>query len=206
MIINEVFTLSPDKYYAYSWFELYNPTPRPIPWYQKTYPIQSYAVGDGGVVVHSNDDGTTWSSSPSGTALDLNAIVLPYTDTGIVVGDAGLMEKMLIDTNGVPTFVPMVSGTAQNINTICWAPLSRIGFFAADHGVIMRTINGGATWTNQPVSPATTRNFRSIFFVNFFEYAVGDSGLVAKRSTGITFQQQSVPVNFQQTNFHAIFF
>ena len=36
LVINEVFSLPPDRYYAYSWIELYNPTDRPIAWYART--------------------------------------------------------------------------------------------------------------------------------------------------------------------------
>jgi hypothetical protein len=35
LVINEVFTISPDKYYAFSWIEIYNPTQQNLKWVEQ---------------------------------------------------------------------------------------------------------------------------------------------------------------------------
>ncbi len=37
LVISEVFHISPEKYYTYSWIELYNPTNQNIRWYHETF-------------------------------------------------------------------------------------------------------------------------------------------------------------------------
>ena len=39
LVINEIFAISPDKYYAYSWIELFNPSKFKIRWFEENYPV-----------------------------------------------------------------------------------------------------------------------------------------------------------------------
>ena len=61
LIVSEVFTLSPDKYYDFSWVEVYNPTRRYFQWFYQQYPIVGVVVGDNGSCYYTDDDGETWS-------------------------------------------------------------------------------------------------------------------------------------------------
>lgn len=52
-----------------------------------------YAVGRGGALLKSGDDGRMWASVPSGTTQDLNGVELASATTGYIVGDGGLILK-----------------------------------------------------------------------------------------------------------------
>src|SRR5258706_4707638 len=95
LIINEVFTISPDKYYSFSWIELYNPSKNTIKWVDETKPAAGFSVGSGGAIIHTSDDGGTWSDSLSaGQFGNLNAISMSNPDTGDAAGNGGTIVKL----------------------------------------------------------------------------------------------------------------
>jgi hypothetical protein len=48
LVISELFTLSPKQYYAFSWIEVFNTSPRTIDWFEEYRPAIGYVVGGGG--------------------------------------------------------------------------------------------------------------------------------------------------------------
>lgn len=59
-IISEVFTLSPDKYYDYSWIEVYNPSKTMFNWYKVDKPAIGIVVGSDGTIRFTDNTGNTW--------------------------------------------------------------------------------------------------------------------------------------------------
>ena len=215
LVISEVFTISPDKYYAYSWIELYNPTNKRIKWFDQRFPAFGYSVGSDGAIIKTTDDGGTWDSVPSPTSLNLNAVDFPYTDTGYACGDAGTIVKIRKNKITVPidTFnnIPLNSGTTKNLRDIAFSPLSPTGYVVGDSGTIRRTINRGDTWTPPSTSlPAGVRNknFQSVYFVGFNAiYVVGDTGTILKSSnSGNAWNQQNPGDANRTTNFYSVNF
>ncbi|HEY6192201.1 MAG TPA: YCF48-related protein [Bacteroidota bacterium] len=205
LIINEVFTISPDKYYSYSWIELYNPTTKKIKWFDETKPAAGFAVGSSGAIIHTSNDGGAWSDSLSAAQNgSLNAISMSNADTGYAVGNNGKILK--VTKNSVQA---LISGTLANLNGISAAAdqQSRTAYAVGDNGTILRTVNRGATWL-PPLVPPTTNNLRSVFFVSFQNiYACGDNGTIIKSTNaGTGWSSKIVPEPYRPLSFYSVNF
>ena len=62
LILNEVFTLSPDRSDTYSWIELYNPTDHKITWFSQEFPAIGCAVGPGGMITKTRLSKKKWEN------------------------------------------------------------------------------------------------------------------------------------------------
>lgn len=202
LVINEVFTLPPDRYYSYSWIELYNPTDRTIPWFDESYPASLNAVGRNGTFLLTENDGDDWASPPSVPAGNLNALDFPYPDTGYVAGDAGAMYRV-IRVDGQYQFVPVTVPTTENINAISSIPLTVSGFAAGDRGTVLRTTTRGQSWVSQ--NSQTTKNINSIKMATVSRiFACGDSGLVMRSFSSGNWTKIAVGTAFENTHFNTI--
>ncbi len=81
-------TFRPTLVSASSWSSLDSPTS------DKLYSVESYgdtvvAVGEGGVVAYSEDNGETWDDGDSNTSYDLYAVSMGNADDGAAVGESG---------------------------------------------------------------------------------------------------------------------
>lgn len=205
LLINEVFTISPDKYYSFSWIELYNPTTRKIKWFDETKPAAGFTVGSGGAVLHTSDDGGNWSDSLSAAQNgNLNAISMANADTGFAVGDGGIILKL------TRTSVRALnSGTTVNLHGVAAAQdqQNRTAFAVGDGGTILRTVNRGNAWT-PPQVPPTGNNLRSVYFVSFASiYAAGDQGTIVKSvNAGTQWTTKIVPEPYRGLSFYSINF
>lgn len=209
LVINEVFAVSPDKYSAYSWIELYNPTNRTIPWLTDEFPAFGFSVGANGTFLGTTDDGSSWTAENSGTpSANFNAVDFVYSDTACVVGDNGLVRLLTRPANGSFTATNLTIPNPQsNLKGVAFAPFSRVGYVVGSGGRILRTTNMGGAWTSQTITPASSQTIRAISFLTFSKiYACGDTGTVVKRLTGLTWGQLTIPQNYRQTNFHGLFF
>ena len=204
LIINEIFTISPDKYYAYSWIELFNPTNARIRTYQVTYPATGYAVGASGTILYSTDDGSQWASLPGVPSAKITSIDNAYPDTGFACGDGGIIFRTIRDTAGI-RFVNLPSPTTNNLRDIVFNPLSPTGYIAGEHGTILRTTQRGNSWTVQ--NSTTGQNLNAIFFIGFNAvYVVGDSGTVMKSPSNNKWDNKSPGQAYQMTNFYNLYF
>ena len=213
LIFTEIFTISPDKYYAYSWLEVYNPTNRKIQWTDITHPAYGYAVGTSGSIVNTFDDGLSWSDtlSPPGIPNSLNAIAFPNADTGFVVGDHRTVLKVhkhgVIDlsarTYGVvtdPTVNFNAVGVSQDVT-------NRIAFVVGDKGTALRTVDRGVTWTAPRTPLGTTKSLRAITVQFPRLFAVGDSGTFFKSTnSGTAWTARVIPEPYRLTNFYGVTF
>ncbi len=205
LIINEVFTISPDKYYSFSWLELYNPTTKKIKWFQETRPAAGFSVGSGGTIVHTSNDGSDWSDSLSAAQnSNLESISMANTDTGFAVGSGGTILKV------TKTSVQhLVSGTTANLHGIAAAQdqQNRTAFAVGDAGTILRTVNRGNTWV-PPLTPPTPNNLNSVYFGSFAAiYACGDNGTIIKSvNAGTAWSTKVVPEPYRTLSLKSINF
>lgn len=202
LIINEVFTLPPDKYYAYSWIELYNPTNKTIQWFDESYPASLNVVGDNGTFLQTENDGADWIIPTSVPAQDLNALDFPYPDTGYVGGDNGAMFRAV--RVGVSyDFIPVTAPATCDINSISSIPLTVSGFAAGDCGTILRTTTRGRSWVSQ--NSRTTKNINSIKMATVSKiFACGDSGLILRSFSSGTWDALPIGAAYNATNFNTI--
>jgi photosystem II stability/assembly factor-like uncharacterized protein len=209
LIISEVYTVPPDKYYAYSWIELYNPTPRTINWLQTSQPATAFVVGDNGTIVVTTDNGRRWSTIPTTTLENLNSVSFALVDSGITVGDNGTIIQINKSGEGfISNDISSINPDPgkQNLNDIVLLENSILGYVVGDSGLILRTANRGNTW----VPYQNTRvpyNLRSINFKVFTQaWAVGDSGTILKSIVQKRWDPKVPPDAFPKANFRACTF
>jgi photosystem II stability/assembly factor-like uncharacterized protein len=164
-----------------SWNRLYGPTPgssapsqtiRLLDSFLSVYFInagEGWAVGTAGIVYHTTDGGSTWQEQASGTTRQLNGVHFATRLIGWAAGTTAL------DIGG------------------SYGPLGSSG------PVIIKTMDGGRTWSAADNITGGTPNFNSIDFVDELhgmvvgESATGGIAAYATADGGSSWQLQTVP-------------
>ena len=105
--------------------------------------LNGIAVGGSGTILGTTDGGTHWIQQTSGTTLTLNSVLILDSHTGVAVGDYG---TILLTTNGGSTWIPRTSSTNAQLTSVCSSSPST--WFSIGNGVLLRTIDGGDSWSN----------------------------------------------------------
>jgi photosystem II stability/assembly factor-like uncharacterized protein len=194
LMITEVFTISPARYYAYSWIELYNPTGRSVYWSDINRPVHALVVGGNGVIFDTPEDGRVWSSRPTNTNATLRGLAFEYPDTGHAVGENGTVVKstdagatwqpytvVFNDPSAAPLTVNLNAIEAPSVQIVIG---SKQLWLAGDKGTIVRSTNKGQTWDYQTTN--TKQNINCIFSRSSAQnlFATGDSGTVLMTTNG----------------------
>ena len=138
-----------------------------------------WIVGKGGAIAGTEDGGATWQSSDSVGTADLYDADSPVNDAkhAWIVGDAGTVlawcapDASACATTKDGAWHAQPSGTAANLRAVYFRDANN-GIAVGSSGTIIRTTNGGASWT--AVTPAlTSRNLTAITFRD------GTNGVVA---------------------------
>ena len=123
-------------------------------------------------------------------------------DNGWAIGTPGQIVRIGSASSGTPTFTFQTSGTGVSLNGVFMLDANR-GWVVGNEGTILKTTNGGASWT--PLTSGTTTNLRDIHFTDLNNgWAVGESGLIrATTDGGATWTSQSSGVT---TTLWSVFF
>jgi photosystem II stability/assembly factor-like uncharacterized protein len=133
----------------------------------------SWAAGDGGTIVSTQDGGATWTAQPSNTTQNLRAVDFADGAHGWAVGDGG---TILSTTDGGTTWIAQTSGTGVALNAI-YSEGPDTGWAVGDGGTILNTGDGGVTWTQQTSN--TSQNLHALAFADRSHgWAVGDGGTI----------------------------
>jgi photosystem II stability/assembly factor-like uncharacterized protein len=133
-------------------------------------------TGDHANIWHTTDGGKTWKQQ-GGLFRQLNAIAFADTLHGVAVGN-----EYRYTSDGGKTWLlsTTVSGTVYDVDL-----LDQNTGYAGGFGEVRKTINGGQTWTSQPIP--LFGNFVGIDFVSATTgWVVGAEGSVYKTSDGGT--------------------
>ena len=166
-----------------------------------------YAVGGNdslGIILKTNNGGTTWTQQTSGTNQNLNSVCFVDTNTGYAVG-GGLWDKKGIILKTIDGghkwmelsytspedmyyelksvfFINTNTGYAVGGTTVRSKQGKAIRIDKVD-GLILKTIDGGTTWEKQ--TSGINRVLLSVFFNdNNTGYIVGDRGVILKTTNG----------------------
>ncbi len=139
---------------------------------------KGWAVGDGGVIIATSDGGTNWNQQqqPFGTNCLLNSVYFLNENLGwtVGVGDSALILKT---TDGGVNWIAQTADT-----NLSFFPLrdvfiinENIGWIVGGNydsidpqGILLKTTNGGATWTNLDFGGEG-----SIFGIQFINQNIG---------------------------------
>ncbi|MCD4664347.1 MAG: hypothetical protein K8R68_03685, partial [Bacteroidales bacterium] len=139
-----------------------------------------FAVGNGGIIIKTNNNGDNWILQNSTTSVDLNSIYFK-SGNGFVAGNSGTILKT---TNNGNDWIIQSSGTIEDLNTAYFININ-IGYVVGNTGTILKTSNGSNSWTIQ--SSGTNANLYSVFFTEAninTGYAVGSAGTILKTLNG----------------------
>ena len=114
---------------------------------------RGYAVGAFGTILRSDDGGGTWSGLAGGTAVDLNLLQAVDTNTVIAGGRCTLRRS----EDGGKTFarLPFTSSESSCSSTVSalWFTAPKTGYIVLADGTVLRTDDGGATFSRSDGDP-----------------------------------------------------
>jgi photosystem II stability/assembly factor-like uncharacterized protein len=144
------------------------------------------AVGNNGTIVRSADGGATWAAQSSGTQAHLHGVSCSDANTCTAVGNFRAVDggaaMILRTTNGGTTWTQQASGTISRLAGVscpdantCTA-VGGVDDVTSPWGTratILRTTDGGATWTLQSPSRDPNDAVPELFGVSFINVNTG---------------------------------
>ena len=142
-------------------------------------------MGNGGVIRHTTNGGTTWTAQTSNTTQNLRGVFFVNSQEGWAVGNNGTIDRTL---NGGTTWVVQTSGTTSTLRGVCFSGVDS-GWVVGTGGLIRHTANGstagGSTW-----APQTSTTNSSLYAVDFTDanngWVTGSGGTVRHTVNGGT--------------------
>jgi photosystem II stability/assembly factor-like uncharacterized protein len=163
------------------------------------------AVGRKGTILASADTGSTWvlqSVPAAATADDLLAVDVIDATRAVAVGTGGVV---LLQTNGI-VWTETRPGAAPRatLRGVAFAAPAT-GVAVGDAGRLLRTTDGGTTWT--PIVSGATETLRAVHFATATRgWAVGDNGrIITTADAGANWTPQAAPAGFA-ADLHAVHF
>ncbi len=132
-----------------------------------------YAVGSNGTVL--NYGGSSWTTMSSGTTVSLSGVFGSSATSVWAVGDAGLIRYW----NGSTWATQGAAVTTQDLKDVWAADASNV-FAAGNGGAILRTTNGGSSWSAMTLPAGFTDDLNGIYgssATNVFAVAGNDTVL-----------------------------
>src|SRR5579862_7991989 len=137
------------------------------------------AVGTGGTIIRSTDDGVTWTSLWSQSATNFWAVSFPDSMHGVVVGDSGIV---LTTTDGGTSWTKIIVNPSASFYSVSFTD-PNTGTVVGDSGRIYRTTNG-TTFTAQTSGTIDELNGVKFFDTNHGSIASSDSGIYTTTNGG----------------------
>ncbi len=167
--------------------------PPAITYNDKFYDIASpdkdhiWVVGYFGTVIHSSDEGKTFTRQVSGTTQSLTGVFFINSREGWVVGDQG---TILHTKDGGKKWEPQKSPVLDQKLLKVQFVNEKEGFAVGTFGVVLSTKDGGVNWERLPFKEDVTLN--DLFFSNAKEgYIVGEFETILRTTNGgRTFEKQ----------------
>src|SRR3954462_264720 len=115
---------------------------------------RGFAAGDFGTLLRTDDRGRNWAGVPTGTTAALSVIGMPDENTVVVASGCTLQRS----DDGGATFKSSsyadASGCQHGVKAMAFAT-AQTGFLLLTNGSVLRTEDGGATFTVRGSVPAT---------------------------------------------------
>ena len=163
---------------------------------------RGYAVGDFGAVLRTDDAGSTWTGLSTGLTVDLRHVRTISPDSFVVAGGCALRRS----DDGGQSF-QRLPWTASDIR--CTSPIagvffasSDVGYLMLDNGNVLRTTDGGRTWSRRTavpltraVNPSSDARPSDLFFIdeNTGMAAIGVGVVYRTRDGGATWTPTANP-------------
>lgn len=119
-------------------------------------PDVAVAVGSDGLLMRTVDGGGTWLRVPMPQDVDLFDVAFPSPNVMVAVGEKhwGTAIVAISYDSGASWWLPNVSSLSlSSIASVCFVTPS-VGY-AVSVGSVLKTVDGGLTWTAKTVAPGT---------------------------------------------------
>jgi photosystem II stability/assembly factor-like uncharacterized protein len=154
-------------------------------------PNHGWVSGDG-ALVRTSDGGATWTELQRVVLDNLHGIAFPTATQGWAVGDYGVI---LHTTNRGSTWVRQTSGVGNGLKSVAFADVNHGWAVGSSSDAILKTENGGHTWTSTPFTGA----LNAVTCVDTGRaWAVGNLGLVMSYRNG-AWSSQSIGTDWWLT-------
>lgn len=141
--------------------------------------LRNVIVGAAGFIATSDDNGETWVSRTSGTALIITGVTRSTTNFIICIASATASANIRTSSDGITWSAVANSNVSNNLLDVHANGATVVAVGAG--GVITVSLDNGATWTASPSSGVVTTNaLRGVHYnasANLW-VAVGDSGTI----------------------------
>ncbi|HEX9970654.1 MAG TPA: YCF48-related protein, partial [bacterium] len=145
-----------------------------------------WAVGGGGTILKTIDEGSTWITQNSGVPGVLESVHFVDTKIGWTVGGNVILKTI----DGGEIWIPKISGAGglESVffidSNIGWAVGGYMNYSTGViYSTIIKTTDGGENWVHQ--SSGTSRILNAVFFIDAKTgWAVGMDGIIIKTTTG----------------------
>lgn len=142
-----------------------------------------YIVGNSGNIIKTNNGGDSWNIVFNDVSSNLNDVYIIEDGRVCVVGDDG---TVLLSTDGTLfNSITSVDGVTDNLKSVYFYD-SFVGWACGENGSLIRTLDGGLSWTKIIVKDSLTSlnvnvNLNSLgFFTVNDGIVVGDNGTILK--------------------------
>ncbi len=151
-----------------------------------------WAVGGGGVILHSSDAGANWERVAPTSTNDWTEIQFADDENGLIIGTGA---TMLLTTNGGATWMPSESaaqhGSPSAFYAMAMADASN-WHVVGSRGLILSSVDAGRNWTRYSTYkedriPAEIQSLdlRAVHFINTqIGWTVGDHGVTLHTTNG----------------------
>ncbi len=138
-----------------------------------------WAVGAGGVILVSQNEGASWTPQTSGTTSDLRGVAFADATHGWAVGAGGMI---LATSDGGTTWAPQASGSTLDLSGVACSGANTAWAVGAG-GTILATTDGGTTWA--PRTSGTVQDLRTVASAGGSNgAAVGAAGTIVTTADG----------------------
>jgi photosystem II stability/assembly factor-like uncharacterized protein len=159
-------------------------------------PKRGIAVGDGGVILGTDDGAKTWAVRPSGTKEKL----MDVTFVGENGWASGMNGTLIATADGGKTWAAQKTGTTQALEGIFFLNETH-GWAVGWAGTILRTTDGGKTWQKVNTEAAQWSSGSIYFKDEKTGWAAGFGGqLLRSDDGGATWKTVKTPMNASLTS------
>jgi photosystem II stability/assembly factor-like uncharacterized protein len=115
-----------------------------------------YAVGAAGTALRTNDGGSTWTGLATGTSADLTKLQIIDPNNVVILGGSGCVLRRSSDGGNTfqPVFILAQNGCPDPVQSFFFVN-DEIGYLLLHDGSVLRTSDGGKTFSKQTAIPGT---------------------------------------------------
>jgi photosystem II stability/assembly factor-like uncharacterized protein len=138
---------------------------------------RGYAAGEFGTVLRTDDGGSSWIGLPTGITVGVRRIEMISPDSLVVAGGCFLRRS---DNAGQSftrlPWTPRDTSCASDISSVAF-PTSDIGYVVTFDGTVLRSADGGRSWSRRTALPGTSATGSGFATARDIVFTAPDVGL-----------------------------